>query len=1531
MDSDPTPGDPEEVRGLADELQTFSDDVAEALGKVRGLASDRAVQDWAGLSAEAFRSEFDGVPGNLEKLRDSYDLCAQALQTYWPKLQTAQGQADRALDRAIAAQADLTSAQGSLSSAQDWVGRAGDEAERLQREGERDNAPAPDEAEVRAATRDRQAANEAREAAQARVDTAQESLDAARELARQAKEMREEAARQAARDIDEASDAGIQNRKWWQKAVHWVTENWDTIVEVCKIVVAVLGVVVMIIGGPLAWVVLAAALVVLADTLIKYARGEAGLLDVAFAALDCIPGMKGLTTLGGLAAGIRGLGRVGLRGMAQGARGVARSARRTVSDAAHGAYDRMRNVVRSGGTDPVDMATGRMYLPQTDIVLPGTLPLAFTRRAESGYGTGRWFGPTWSSTVDQRLEVDDEGVVFVAEDGMLLVYPHPAATGQPVLPQRGPRWTLIRREDGGYAVSDPTTGHVRWFSPPDDGTFALLQRVSDRNGHQIDFTYDETGAPVSIRHSGGYHLRLTTDDGRVTELALADPSGAGPDTVVKRYGYTDGNLTEVINSSDIPVRFTYDERLRITSWTDTRNSRYTYTYDDQDRCVAEGGDAGHLALTLAYDGDHPDWPGHRVTTLNTAQGAVSRFIANDLSQVVAEIDPLGNIFRSEYDADHHLTARTDALGHTTRLVLNDLGQPVEVTHADGTATRYTYGEHARPTAIVHGDGTAWHWEFDPFGNCTSVTDAVGDTTRYTYDDHGRLAAITFPGGATTRVRCDAAGLPVEMTDAVGGRVVKGRDAFGRVVSLTDTSGRTSRTEWTVEGHVARATSPDGATRSWDYDGEGCCVRYTAPGGAVTEYEYTHFDLLSARVEPDGTRYAFTHDEALRLVGVTDPRGLTWDYTYDDAGRLVAERDFDGREITYRRDPVGRMAARTNAAGQTVSYTYDPRGQLVAKRLDDGPASTYAYNGTGLMTRATGPHGDIVWERDALGRVLSETTGQGVSSYRYEHGLKAARVTPTGVGTTYAYDAAGRRTALETAGHTVAFAFDAVGRQAGRTTDDFLTIAQEWDDLGRLTGQTVTAAMSQPLHRTWTYGQDGRVTGMTDSARGTVAYGHDANGRVTEVTARDWSESYAYDAAGNQTDAAWPDRHPGGDARGTRAYDGNRLLHAGAVRYSYDAAGRVTERRRTRLSRKPDVWRYDWDAEDRLTSVTTPDGTVWRYGYDPLGRRASKERLSDDGTSVVERTAFTWDGTTLVEQTTTGPGFPGPVTVTWDYDGPHPVAQTERLGAADAPQEVVDERFFAMVTDLVGAPTELVDEDGVTAWRARRTLWGTTAWQRGNTAYTPLRFPGQYCDPETGLHYNLNRHYDPDTARYTSPDPLGLRPAPNPVAYVADPRVQSDPLGLAPCRPGSGMDYMDGADNYIPSGSPVTHGETATVIGNDGATMRNYQNAANAGRHDVIAHGSRDGFLDLPEGHVNGGQIVDALRNNPNYDGSDVRLLVCHSGADSSGIAQQVANELGVTVQAPTNAVGTDRLLGPGQTPTIAEDGYWRTFLPIVPG
>jgi RHS repeat-associated protein len=59
----------------------------------------------------------------------------------------------------------------------------------------------------------------------------------------------------------------------------------------------------------------------------------------------------------------------------------------------------------------------------------------------------------------------------------------------------------------------------------------------------------------------------------------------------------------------------------------------------------------------------------------------------------------------------------------------------------------------------------------------------------------------------------------------------------------------------------------------------------------------------------------------------------------------------------------------------------------------------------------------------------------------------------------------------------------------------------------------------------------------------------------------------------------------------------------------------------------------------------------------------------------------------------------------------------------------------------------------------------------------LRFPGQYFDRETSLHYNYFRDYDPWVGRYVESDPIGLRGGLNTYAYAFDPLTQSDPQGL----------------------------------------------------------------------------------------------------------------------------------------------------------
>ncbi|WP_327279324.1 RHS repeat-associated core domain-containing protein [Streptomyces sp. NBC_01205] len=240
----------------------------------------------------------------------------------------------------------------------------------------------------------------------------------------------------------------------------------------------------------------------------------------------------------------------------------------------------------------------------------------------------------------------------------------------------------------------------------------------------------------------------------------------------------------------------------------------------------------------------------------------------------------------------------------------------------------------------------------------------------------------------------------------------------------------------------------------------------------------------------------------------------------------------------------------------------------------------------------------------------------------------------------------------------------------------------------------------------------------------------------------------------------------------------------------------------------------------MTEAVTPDGDRWQYTYDPLGRRISKHRLAKDG-STGERTEFTWDDTRLAEQRAANGKF-----TTWDHaPGTHrPLTQTDHqplvrepgasLLAKLSPDTGADHgtRFHAVITDAVGTPTELVTLGGELAWQRRTTLWGVDfpTFTDATSVDCPLRFPGQYADPETSLNYNHFRYYDPENARYISVDPLGLEPAPNPNAYIRHPGTWSDPLGLACCdlhdlgggwyRSPEGLDYGPGS----PEGHRITH-------------------------------------------------------------------------------------------------------------------------------
>ncbi|MGW5284358.1 putative T7SS-secreted protein [Streptomyces collinus] len=1031
--------------------------------------------------------------------------------------------------------------------------------------------------------------------------------------------------------------------------------------------------------------------------------------------------------------------------------------------------------VESGGTDPINLATGKMYLAQTDVTLPGSLQFAFKHRVESGYTHGRRFGPSWASTVDQRLDITPAGIAFVHEDGMRLSYPHPAP-GLPVMPAHGPRWPLSREADG-YTVTDPQARRVWHFAERNEALAELVQ-IDDGNGNWIGFEYDEAGVPSAIVHSGGYRLRIDSAEGLVTGLHLAGGGEGGSDLRLVRYGYTQGNLTEVVNSSGRPLRFGYDEARRVTSWTDTNGHAYEYAYDDADRCVAQGSTEGHMSLRLSYGERDPE-TGLRTTTAVNGQGAVRQYFVNDLHQIVAIVDPAGHTRRFTHDRFNRLLSETDAVGRTTSYRYDDLGNLAETVRPDGRRTTFSYDARGLLTRVVRPDGSTVRQEFDDRGNRTSVADSAGGRTSFEYDEYGRLTSLSDEYGRVTEICCDAAGLPVEVRDHAGNVMRYERDALGRVVSITDPVGATGEMEWSVEGRITRRRNPDGTEETWTYDGEGNCLTHTDTIGGVTRFEYSGFDLLTARIEPDGSRYEFEYDKELRLTRVTNPQGPSWTYAYDAVGRLVTETDFGGRVSRYAYNAAGELVSRTNALGQVVSFEHNELGQVVRKTVD-GEVMTYSYDFTDQIAQAANAHTDLTLLRDRHGRLVSERIGDREVAYRYdESGRPTARTTPSGAVSTWEYDSTGRPFRLTADGRVIALEYDRVGREVGRRFGESLSVSRSFDAMNRLISQAVDHARGRIQSRTYEYRADGSLLQVHDQLNGVRRYELDPAGRTTRVSGAGWAESYSYDALGNQLSADWPGRQFGDDGCGDRAYRGADLVRAGRIRYEHDAAGRVVLRQKTRLSRKPDTWRYSWDAEDRLTQVVTPDGTVWRYRYDALGRRVGKQRMAENGVDALEQVDFAWDGVSLCEQTTSWGDSGDAVTVTWHLHGAEAVAQSERGTRATASQEEIDARFFAIVSDLSGSPCELVDESGEIAWRSQATNWGKLSWSVRSHAYTPLRFPGQYCDSETGLNYNYLRYYDPEVGQYVSQDPLGLAPAANPVGYVDRPSVLCDPLGLAP--------------------------------------------------------------------------------------------------------------------------------------------------------
>ena len=100
-------------------------------------------------------------------------------------------------------------------------------------------------------------------------------------------------------------------------------------------------------------------------------------------------------------------------------------------------------------------------------------------------------------------------------------------------------------------------------------------------------------------------------------------------------------------------------------------------------------------------------------------------------------------------------------------------------------------------------------------------------------------------------------------------------------------------------------------------------------------------------------------------------------------------------------------------------------------------------------------------------------------------------------------------------------------------------------------------------------------------------------------------------------------------------------------------------------------------------------------------------------------------------------------------------------------------------DHIGIPRKMTDKDGNLLWFGDYYGWGRLKEETKVTdsAYQPFRLQNQYCDLETGLHYNFFRYYEPDAGQFVNQDPIGLMGGTNFYQFSMNALGGVDPLGL----------------------------------------------------------------------------------------------------------------------------------------------------------
>ena len=332
-----------------------------------------------------------------------------------------------------------------------------------------------------------------------------------------------------------------------------------------------------------------------------------------------------------------------------------------------------------------------------------------------------------------------------------------------------------------------------------------------------------------------------------------------------------------------------------------------------------------------------------------------------------------------------------------------------------------------------------------------------------------------------------------------------------------------------------------------------------------------------------------------------------------------------------------------------------------------------------------------------------------------------------------------------------FSYDALSRRTQMTRPNSITTNYSYDSLSRLLSVLHQASGSTIDGATYTVDNAGNRTSKQDwLASVTSNYTYDATYELTQATqSGNATESYTYDPVGNRQSSL-----------GISPYSynvSNELTSTPSISYTYDSNGNTLT-----STTGSNTTSYNWDFENRLTSVTLPNngGTV-TFKYDPFGRRIYKS--SSSTTSI-----FAYDGNNLVEEANSSGTEVASYSEGLSIDEPLAMNRSSAVSFYEA--------------DGLGSVTSLSSSAGALAQTYTRDSFGKQTASSGSLT-NPFQYTAREFDAETNLYFYRARYYDPETGRFMNEDPIGISGGLNLYSYVKNSPINlTDATGLQRQKP-----------------------------------------------------------------------------------------------------------------------------------------------------